>query len=358
MKEGLKVIREELGEEAYIIEKTKLGEEDSMLQHFSGNKIKLKVSNEPIKKKPKIRERELSLSCDSTVAATDKNVVSHLYSALDDLKEMVALITGKDHNTTECPEDVFEFGSKDLNNFYRRMIDNEVSEILAGKFIHGLSKKDMDITLEEHLRDSMSSILEFDNIDHNCNIYAFAGEAGCGKTSTIAKLAINLKLKDNLNILNISFDTYKEAGYYQLDSHCKVVSINSTKVHDKDELIKTVEKNRENYDLIFIDTPGFELGEEYAGQFIPSSIKCRKILVLDSNGRYREFKNKVDLFNKAAFDGYAFTKVDETFSYGNIFNILSHNKKPLVCLTHGQEIPGSIINEKEKALDILIKGLC
>ncbi len=358
MKEGLQRIREELGDEAYIIKKEILGENDSMLQHFSGNKIKLTATDQSLDDIPKIKKKDISVNTNSTACFEKNDLVSNLYSQLDDIKNMLSCLSGKDNKDIESPEDVFEFGSKDLNNFYRRMVENDITEILAGKFIHGLSKTDVNVVPEEHLREQLSNLINFKDLDTEDNVYVFTGEAGSGKTSTISKLAITLKLRYNLNILNISFDTYKEAGFYQLDSHCKVVNIKSIKVHDSDELIKIVEENRKIYDLIFIDTPGFELDEEHSTSFIPTELKCKKILVLDSNGRYRELKEKVDFFEKIGFDGYSFTKIDETFSYGNIYNILSYNNKPLVCFAHGQEIPASLIKDKEKAIDIILKGLC
>jgi len=129
--------------------------------------------------------------------------------------------------------------------------------------------RDVPKKIEETLRNTLTEILTFDPINLLARIkkkeskpyvVAFFGINGCGKTTTIAKLAHKLQQSGLKTVLAAS-DTFRAAAIQQLEEHSKKLGTKIIK-HDYGsdaaavafDAIKYAQKNK--LDAVLIDTAG------------------------------------------------------------------------------------------------------
>ncbi|MDV9887031.1 flagellar biosynthesis regulator FlhF [Clostridioides difficile] len=57
------------------------------------------------------------------------------------------------------------------------------------------------------------------------------------------------------------------------------------------------------------------------------------------------------------FKSLIITKLDETITYGSIFNIMNYAQKPISYITTGQNVPDDIIKPNEDKIIRLLLGV-
>lgn len=190
-------------------------------------------------------------------------------------------------------------------------------------------------------------------------ILCFVGPTGVGKTTTLAKLAARIKIQDGKKIEMISMDTYRVAAADQLRIYSKILDCNFSEVSDKNELINLIAK-KNSADFIFIDTAGRSMR-------FPDQINCLKQLselplpiefqlVLSSSMKQRDIDETVRVFRFLSPSSLIFTKLDESWAFGEILNSTIQSKIPLSYFTTGQRVPEDIeIASKERVIERILK---
>ena len=80
-------------------------------------------------------------------------------------------------------------------------------------------------------------------------------------------------------------------------------------------------------------------------------------LVLSATTKEKDLKEIVQKYKGIPIDGLIFTKLDETTSYGNIYNTLLGTGLPLSYLSSGQKVPEDIdLATPKKVADLILKG--
>ena len=100
------------------------------------------------------------------------------------------------------------------------------------------------------------------------------------------------------------------------------------------------------YDIILLDTAGrsqrdkknMELFENIYNSFMPDAVH----LVLAANMKYKDMLDVVEHIPNIPVSHLLFTKLDETVSFGSIFNIQQVMGCPVSFLTVGQNVPKDI----------------
>ena len=88
-----------------------------------------------------------------------------------------------------------------------------------------------------------------------CRLAALVGPTGVGKTTTIAKLAANFRLKEKRRVGLITVDTYRIAAVEQLRTYADIIDLPMHVVSTPREMRETVERMN-HLDLILLDTAG------------------------------------------------------------------------------------------------------
>jgi flagellar biosynthesis protein FlhF len=191
------------------------------------------------------------------------------------------------------------------------------------------------------------------------NIVALVGPPGCGKTTTLVKLAVNYGLASRRPVLLLSMDTYRVAAADQLRSYAAILGVGFHVLETVAALAQTIEENR-GKELIFIDTPGFAFGDLDASadvaQFLASRQDIDTQLVLPSSMKGPDLTRIVDAFEIFRPQRLLFTKTDETNSFGPIVNESNRTGKPVSFLATGQRIPEDLETASAARLvDIILR---
>ena len=171
------------------------------------------------------------------------------------------------------------------------------------------------------------------------------GPTGVGKTTTIAKLAAIKALWEHKKVLLLTADTYRIAAVEQLKTYAKILGVPIEIIFDINTIPNAVEEH-DNAEIILLDTAGrsqrdkknMDLFENIYNAFMPDAVH----LVLAANMKYKDMLDVVEHIPNIPVSHLLFTKLDETVSYGSIFNIQQVVGCPVSFLTVGQNVPKDI----------------
>ena len=178
-----------------------------------------------------------------------------------------------------------------------------------------------------------------------CRLAALVGPTGVGKTTTIAKLAANFRLKEKRRVGLITVDTYRIAAVEQLRTYADIIDLPMYVVSTPREMRETV-KRMDHLDLILLDTAGRSPKDEIRIQelkvFLNEAGADEVHLVLSSVAAARTLEQTAERFGVVGATSLILTKLDEANGLGNILPLLRNNPLPLSYVTDGQNVPDDI----------------
>ncbi len=249
----------------------------------------------------------------------------------------------------------------------RLLLDNDVEAEAAALLIQGFPEATDETRLplvKEQLKDRLREC--FNRVEvivprkDTCQIAAFIGPTGVGKTTTIAKLAANFTLKEGLRLVLITADTYRIAAMEQLKTYADIIGIPLEVVYSSDELTATIARHRDK-DLILIDTAGRSPKNRQQIQELQSLLAVEPAietyLVINTGAKYRDALEMVNGFSCCSPSKFLFTKVDESANIGTIINLLYRFPLALSYIATGQNVPDDIeIADPGKLADRLVES--
>ena len=174
---------------------------------------------------------------------------------------------------------------------------------------------------------------------------ALVGPTGVGKTTTIAKLAANYRLREKKRVGLITVDTYRIAAVEQLRTYADIIDLPM-------EIVSTPREMREasarlaDLDLVLLDTAGRSPRDEVKIQELKSMIgeaKPNQVhLVLSSVAGAKSLARTAENFKQAGTSALILTKLDESSGLGNLLPLVRACSLPLSYLTNGQNVPDDI----------------
>ena len=238
---------------------------------------------------------------------------------------------------------------------YNQLLRNEVDEKYINQIIGEIdSKLKKDTTLDSLLSSVYQKIvlklgqpktIELEN--GKVKFVYFIGPTGVGKTTTIAKIASNLKLTKNAKVALLTSDTYRIAAVEQLRTYANILSIPMKVIYTKEDILEAKEEFKD-YDVVLIDTAGrsHRSSEQKDNiSFLVNSIEeeYREIyLVLSATTKYSDLIEITERYSEITNYRLIFTKLDETCCVGNIFNLRMLTGAELSYTTNGQNVPEDI----------------
>jgi len=176
-------------------------------------------------------------------------------------------------------------------------------------------------------------------------VISFVGATGSGKTMTLIKLAIVSKLVWDKKVLIVSSDTKKIGGAEQLETYASISTIPFRKVNSPKDIKKIVNEN-EDYDIIFLDTIGFNPKSQNeffeVVDFVKAAKSNRIMLVQNSSTNEKTIRDNLDRFVPMGITDVILSKVDETESLGEVLSVVKEYNLPLSFVTYGQGVPDDI----------------
>ena len=188
-------------------------------------------------------------------------------------------------------------------------------------------------------------VLEKDLVSKG-GVFAFVGQTGVGKTTTIAKLAAKYVLDNGAGrVAIVTMDTYRVGAYDQLKSLGRILNV-PVKAVDKDNSLLTVLASLKQFELILIDTAGFRHGDPILKKQLMELDTCssvRRLLVLSCNSQLQTMKASMHAYaSRRGIEGCVISKLDEASSLGEALSVVIAHNVPVAYTTDGQEIPKDI----------------
>ncbi|MFE6794964.1 flagellar biosynthesis protein FlhF [Paenibacillus chitinolyticus] len=197
-------------------------------------------------------------------------------------------------------------------------------------------------------------------VSADSKIVHIVGPTGVGKTTTIAKLAADQVLKQRRKVGLITSDTYRIAAIEQLRTYANILDVPVEVVFSPADLTRALHNLREA-DVIFMDTAGRNFRNEMYVSELNTLIRhqgpSETILVLSLTSKYSDMKAITANFSKFKVDKVLFTKMDETYSYGAMLNLLDEFPIRLSYVTDGQNVPDDImVADENRIVDVVLEG--
>jgi len=238
---------------------------------------------------------------------------------------------------------------------YNQLVSNEVDEIYANQIMNEI---DGSLTKDSSIDKILSSVYQklvlklgqpriIETGKKQPRFIFFIGPTGVGKTTTIAKIASKYKMQYNAKIAFLTADTYRIAAVEQLRTYANIMGIPMEVIYTEDDLVKA-QKKYADYDLIFVDTAGRSHRNKEQRDDIESLLNVisneskETYLVLSATTKYKDLVKITETYSDITDYNLIFTKLDETGSVGNIFNIRMLTNAPLSYVTFGQDVPDDI----------------
>jgi flagellar biosynthesis protein FlhF len=192
------------------------------------------------------------------------------------------------------------------------------------------------------------------------HMVALVGPTGVGKTTTIAKLAANFRLKQRRRVGLITVDTYRIAAVEQLRTYADIIDLPMEVVSTPQEMREAVARLA-NLDLILMDTAGRSPKDEDRIQELSSLLTAAAPdevqLVLSSTSSAASLTRTAERFAPVGTTALVLTKLDEANGLGNVLPLVRASKLPLSYLTHGQNVPDDIEAANARRLARTVLGL-
>ena len=271
-----------------------------------------------------------------------------LKGQLSELQSMVEdLCRRSQRSTHDLPEELF--------HLYTDLIEAELGEDLARELVErvrdeapadelgdqALIKARVTRLIEEQISASGPIRLT----PGRRHLVALVGPTGVGKTTTIAKLAANFRLREKRRVGLITVDTYRIAAVEQLRTYADIIDLPMQVVATPKEMREAMHAMAD-LDLVLLDTAGRSPKDEVKIQelkaFLSEAQANEVHLVLSSVTGAATLQRTAERFAAVGTTHLVLTKLDEASGLGNLLPMLRSSGLPLSYLTNGQNVPDDI----------------
>jgi flagellar biosynthesis protein FlhF len=191
-------------------------------------------------------------------------------------------------------------------------------------------------------------------------LVALVGPTGVGKTTTIAKLAANFRLREKRKVGLITVDTYRIAAVEQLRTYADIIDLPMEIVATPREMHQAVARMAD-LDLILMDTAGRSPRDDVKIQelraMLAEASPDEVHLVLSSVASAASLSKTAEQFAAVGVTALVLTKLDEAASLGNLLPLVRTSGLPLSYLTYGQNVPDDIAPAEAGRLARVVLGL-
>ena len=298
-------------------------------------------------------------------AAANADIHGDIKHQIVDLRRLVeSLVKEQRHlHEPQMPEQLFDI--------YLDLIQKEVAEEVARELINHVQQEltGNQVSNAQIIRQRLVQIMDqmintagpiARNLDGSARVVALIGPTGVGKTTTIAKLAADFKLRQNKEVGLITIDTYRIGAVDQLRMYAEIIDVPLKVVLTPVELTEAVTLMGD-LDLVLIDT---------AGRCQNDQIKIRELqtflnaaspheihLVLAGTAHHSHILSAAEKFKSLGVNRLILTKIDEAINFGVLLSVMKKIETSLSYITIGQDVPDDIEVGDSNRLARLLLGL-
>jgi len=384
MPKALSLVKQHIGPGAVIVH-TRTIKQGGFLGLGSRNVVEItarKAAKDPPLRRSPASDRlrrlyAMSDESDKTSTATNNRPGLQLpaperHKPNEDLKKDIAKLSDLVENLVreqrqlhapQMPEQLFDM--------YIDLIQREVADEIAQELISHV-QRDMtgnQIMSVDLVRQKLVNVMDdmirttgpiSRNINGQPRVVVLIGPTGVGKTTSVAKIAANLKLRQDQKVGLITIDTYRIGAIDQLRMYAQIIDVPLKVVLTPVELKDAVDSLRD-MDVILIDTAGRSQKDELKLQELKTFLNAAQPdevhLVISSTANHSHMINAVEKFKTLGVDRIILTKLDEAISFGVVLSVLRKVDASISYITTGQDVPDDIEVAGGKKLARLLLGL-
>ena len=258
-----------------------------------------------------------------------------------------------------------------LFKIFTSLLDAEFSESVARSLtdrLRGLissgsgEPENWSRRLRQIIRDEIEVCGAIQVTPGRCRVAALVGPTGVGKTTTIAKLAANFRLREKRRVGLITVDTYRIAAVEQLRTYADIIDLPMEVVATPREMRDAVARFS-NLDVVLIDTAGRSPKDEIQLQELKAMLSEARPdeihLVLSCVSNVRSLVKAATEFKTVGATALMMTKLDEAVGLGNLLPLFEKSRLPVSYLTHGQNVPNDIqIADRDRIVTSMVGDVC
>lgn len=242
-----------------------------------------------------------------------------------------------------------------LFDLLSELIDAEVPEVTTRELmeqLRGVERQAMPtldelrVELCEHLAKQLPLGKPIAVTPGTVRVVALVGPTGVGKTTTIAKLAAQLRLKAERSVGLITVDTFRIGAVDQLRTYAEIMDLPMEVVTTPQEMGRAVSKLSDQ-DVILIDTAGRSPQDALQLQQLKALLHEAKPdevhLVISSGGSSKHLQQTVEKFLPIGATAVIATKLDEATGLGTLLPGIQMAQLPFSYLTCGQNVPDDML---------------
>jgi len=176
-------------------------------------------------------------------------------------------------------------------------------------------------------------------------VISLIGPTGVGKTTTIAKLAANFRIRDGIRMGLVTVDTYRIAAVEQLRTYAEIIDLPMKVVTNPLEMRRALDEMM-GLDLVLIDTAGRSPRDDLKIKELKSLLSEADVdevhLVLSLTAGLRNLMTTAEQFAEVNTSALILTKLDEAIGPGALLNVARSINLPVSYITTGQDVPNDI----------------
>jgi flagellar biosynthesis protein FlhF len=240
-----------------------------------------------------------------------------------------------------------------------RLVDNCALSLSASALEdEGRVRTHVRSQMEAHLRVQKIEAL-FGPTSLANRVIFLVGPSGSGKTSTCAKLASFAARSMNKKVAWVSADTFRAGAIGLARTYTEPLGIQLRLAYTPQELNQMVAEASEA-DLILVDTPACNPRMESElvelGALLTAVVDRSTFLVAPAVTKEGDLQGMTSAFGAYHLNGLVFTKLDETNTFGSLYNLASRTQLPISIFTSGPRVLGDLQMAQPKTLTGLIFG--
>lgn len=259
-----------------------------------------------------------------------------------------------------------------LADAYASLIAQELSRDLAERVVASLQAELDGASLEDpevvrtallgHLASLVPTAEDLDFArprDGRPRTIAFVGPTGVGKTTTLAKIAATMTLRDQIKVGIVTSDTYRIAAVDQVRTYAEILGLQLEVASTPVEMRAALERCAD-LDAVLIDTPGRSQNDSDRIADLRALVDAARPhethLVLSGTAAERVLLREAEAFSTLGPDRVVLTKLDEAVTFGMLVSVVRRIGRRISWVTTGQEVPTDVERATSHRLANLMLG--
>jgi flagellar biosynthesis protein FlhF len=233
-------------------------------------------------------------------------------------------------------------------------MDRSLAAAVAARMTDAECHHATDPILRRVLATELESLSDPASDYERCEI--FVGPPGVGKTTTIAKIAAQERVKHNRALNLVSADGFRAGAVEQLRGYAEIMAVPFRAARTADDLDEAIASSRHP---VLIDTAGRSQGDADGTAVIEAVCRKRRVrthLVLAADTAPSTARKVMDRYAPLQPSRVVITKLDEADSVMPLFGVVRERGLPISYVTTGQRVPEDLVRATPAGLAALLLG--